>query len=497
MTKPAVIPVDDARILVAGLWHETNTFSPIATDLAAFRAYQWAEGPDMISRYAGTNTEIGGMLKGLAAVGARALPVLFAGAIPSGTVTRAAFEELAARIADAAARERLDGVLLALHGAMVADGEAEAEAALIRRVRASLPGDTPVVATYDLHANISAGLVEAADMLIGYDTFPHTDMGARGEEAALRLAAMLARGDRPAKAFRKLPMITVPQMQATAEPPMAAIMARVVAGERKAGVDVLSVAQGFAYADVPHLGVAVTGYGADPDAVRGEVDAIAAMVEDAREAFRPGLVPVAEAVKTASLAGGGPVVLVEPADNVGGGAPGDGTAILAEMMRQRVGGTIVIWDPDGVSAARGRARYAGRVGGRALPDLHGPPVAVEGGIVFDEAAVRYARDGAYMTGQLVPMGDVVVIRTDFGLNIVLTGERVMPFDDTHLRRVGIDPAGEPVLVAKSGSAWKIAFQHIARQAIVVDTGGVCASMVERLPYTDAAALQCWPLRQDD
>lgn len=486
-----------ARILIAGLWHETNSFSPIATDLAAFRAYQWAGGDDLAGRYGGTNTEIGGMLRGVAAAGLQAVPGLYAGAIPSGPVTGAAFEELAGRVVAAAARERPDGALLALHGAMVADGFPEADAELAGRVRAALPAGAPLVATYDLHANISAALVEACDMLVGYDTFPHTDMGARGAEAAARLAAMLAAGTRPAKVFRKLAMITVPQMQATAEPPMAAVMARVAAAEAVPGVDVVSVAQGFAYADVDHLGVAVTGYGSDPVALACEVDAVAAMLEAAREAFRPALVPVAEAVAIAAAPrpGNGPVVLVEPADNVGGGAPGDGTLILAELVRRRVPGTVVIWDPAAVAAARGRAQFVGTVGGRTLPALHGPPVPVEGAVVFAEPDVRYVRDGAYMTGQQVPMGDVAVARTGFGLNVVLTGERVMPFDDTHLRRVGIDPAAEPTLVAKSGSAWKIAFQAIARRAVVVDTGGVCASLVERLPYTRATVRDCWPLRR--
>lgn len=483
-----------ARVLIAGLWHETNTFSPIATGLAAFRAYQWAEGPELAARYAGTNTEIGGMLEAAAAAGLEAIPGLYAGAIPSGTVTRAAFDDLAGRIADAARRERPDGILLALHGAMVADGLPEADAELVRRVRAAAPPGIPVVATYDLHANVSQPLVEACDMLVGYDSFPHTDMGARGAEAADRLAAMLATGSRPAKAFRKLAMITVPQMQATAEPPMAAVMARVAEAEAVEGVDVVSVAQGFAYAEVDHLGVAVTGYGSDPAALAREVDAVAAALEAAREAFRPALVPVPEAVAIAAEPGVGPVVLVEPADNVGGGAPGDGTAILAAMVRHRMPGTVVIWDPPAAAAAIGQARFAGPVGGRTLPALHGAPVEVAGTVTFAEPAVRYVRDGAYMTGQVVPMGDVAVVRTDFGLNLVLTGERVMPFDDTHLRRVGIDPAGEPVLVAKSGSAWKIAFQRIARRAVVVDTGGVCASLVERLPYTRDAVRGCWPLR---
>jgi len=484
------------RVLIAGLWHETNTFSPIITDLPAFRAYQWAEGADLADRYAATNTEIGGMLAGAAAAGLDVVPDLFAGAIPSGTVTRGAFEALAERIADTALREQPDGILLALHGALVVDGVPESDAALVRRVRGCVPASVPLVATVDLHANIGPALVEAADMLIGYDTFPHTDMGARGEEAARHLAAMLESGARPAKAFRNLAIITVPQMQATAEAPMAAIMARVAGAEAVDGVDVVSVAQGFAYADVDHLGIAVTGYGGDAAAVGREVEAVAAMIEAARDGFLPSLVPVAEAVARAAGpaegAGKGPVVLVEPADNVGGGAPGDGTAILAEMLRRRVPGTVVIWDPLAAERAQGGPSFAGPVGGRTLPALHGPPVEIAGDVVFAERAVRYTRDGPYMTGQEVPMGDVAVVRTGFGLNVVLTGERVMPFDDTHLRRVGIDPASEPALVAKSGSAWKIAFQAIARDAVVVDTGGVCASDVTRLPYTSTAARRCWP-----
>ena len=408
------------RVLISGLWHETNTFSPIPTDLAAFQAYQWAEGSDLAGRYAGTNTEIGGMLRGTDAAGFEVVPGLFAGAIPSGTVTREAFDTLAGRIAETAQRERPDGILLALHGAMVADGIDQSDAALVRRVRDAVGADVPLVATYDLHANIGPALVEACDLLIGYDTFPHTDMGARGEEAAARLAAMLETGSRTTKAFRKLAMITVPQMQATAEPPMDAVMARVAEAENLPGVDVISVAQGFAYADIDHLGVAVTGYGTDPTAVAREVDAVAACIEGARDAFRPVLMPVADAVALAAEPGTGPVVLVEPADNVGGGAPGDGTAILAEMARRRVGGTIVLWDPVAAAAALHVERFAGPVGGRTLPGLHGAPVDIEGDVVFAEAAVRYVRDGAYMTGQEVPMGDVAVIRTGFGLNVVLT-----------------------------------------------------------------------------
>ncbi|NQW11795.1 MAG: M81 family metallopeptidase [Alphaproteobacteria bacterium] len=485
------------RVLIAGLWHETNGFAPMATDIAAFRAYQWAEGAELLTRYRGTNTEIGGMVAGAEAAGLTLVPALFAGAIPSGLVTAEALEALIRRIEDTArAAGPLDGVLLALHGAMIADGVDEADAEVVRRVRHVVGHEVPIVASFDLHANLSDALVAAADQLIGYDTFPHIDMGARGEEAAVVLAAMIAGGRRPAKAFRKLPMITVPQMQATAEPPMAAIMARVFEAETRPGISTISVAQGFAYADVDHLGVAVVGYGEDAAAIEAAVDAIAEALWDAREGFRPALQPVEQAVERAVMAERGPVVLVEPADNVGGGAPGDGTAILAELIARGAGGAIVLWDPVAVTAAVEigvGSTFNGKAGGRTLPALHGAPVRVSGAVVFVERAVSYTRDGPYMTGQTVPMGDVAVVETAAGLKVVLTGERVMPFDATHLRRVGIEPAEQPILVAKSGSAWKAAFGAMAAEVLVVDTGGVCSSTVERLPYTRDAVRAMWPL----
>jgi len=155
-----------------------------------------------------------------------------------------------------------------------------------------------------------------------------------------------------------------------------------------------------------------------------------------------------------------------------------------------------LWDPaaaDRACVLGVGAAFDGPVGGRILPGLHGAPVTIAGRVSFAERAVVYTRDGPYMTGQVVPMGDVAVVVSDDGIEVVLTGTRVMPFDSTHLRRVGIDPATRPILVAKSGSAWKAAFGAIATAAIVVDTGGVCSSSVERLPYTRAGIAALWPL----
>ena len=186
----------------------------------------------MAAAFAGTNTEIGGMIAAAAELDLEPCFGLFAGAVPAGLVTREAYAALVEETCRrAAAFAPLDGALIALHGAMVAEGEDDADAALLARLRRTLGRACPLVATFDIHANLSPALFRAADALIGYDTYPHTDMAARGREAAALLAEILATGRRPAKAFRKLPLLTVPQVQATAEPPLRAVIARLHALE--------------------------------------------------------------------------------------------------------------------------------------------------------------------------------------------------------------------------------------------------------------------------
>src|SRR5580692_914287 len=220
------------RILFGGVWHETNSFSPITTDLEAFRKFQFVEGNELLTAYLGTNTEIGGFTEAAPTLGLRPIPTLFAGAVPSGLVTRAAIDFVVDAICDRARAGGFDAVYLALHGAMVAEGLPEADAYVVRRVRDTVGPDMLIVATFDLHANLSPAIVAAADVLIGYDTLPHVDMAERGREAASVLARLMSSGERPRKAFRKIPLLTVPQMQATDFSPMREIMAELFSIER-------------------------------------------------------------------------------------------------------------------------------------------------------------------------------------------------------------------------------------------------------------------------
>jgi microcystin degradation protein MlrC len=473
------------RVLITGIWHETNTFAQGVTDLAAFEAYQLVMGDAMRAAFAGTNTEIGGMLEVAARLDLELRFGLFAGAVPSGIVSEDAYQHLVAetcRRAEAALP--LDGVLVALHGAMVAEGADDADGELLARLRAVVGATCPIVATFDIHANLSQALFARADVLVGYDAYPHTDMAERGREAASILTEILEGAQRPAKAFRKLPLLTTPPAQATAEQPMAGVIEALHAIEARPGMWTASVAVGFPYADVAQLGVAVVAYGRDQAAVDRAADELATTIWAKRLAFLPSLLPADQAVAQALAAPAGPVVLVDVADNVGGGAPGDGTVLLRALLDAHAqDACVVIWDPIAAKACLGLGaghRFEGAVGGRA-DDRHGAPVPLEGLIVF-AGVVEYRRQSSYMTGQLVRLGAVAVVDAG-GVRVVLTERRAMPFDADHLRVVGIEPAEQHVLVCKSAIGWRAAFGEIAREHILVDTPGICSADLTHFRYS--------------
>ena len=469
------------RVLFGGIWHETNSFLPIPTDLDAFKRFQFVAGQDLLTAYRGTNTEIGGFTDGAPGHGFELIPTLFAGAVPSGLVTRAALDFVVDAICARAAARDFDAVYLALHGAMVADGLPEADAHVVQRVRATIGPETLLVATFDLHANLTQPIVDAADVLIGYDTLPHLDMAERGDEAARIIARLLRTGERPGKAFRKLPLLTVPQMQATDEQPMRGIMQECFELESKPGILVASVVPGFPYTDVPHLGASVVAYG---EAANAAADWLASELWAQRENFRPTLVSPWEAVARAIATPRGPFILSEPADNVGGGAPGDSTFILRALLDAKAkGASVVLWDPQAAAIAAQAglgARCRLTVGGKTHP-LHGTPIEIEGTVGFT-GHVRYRRDASYMTGQPVDLG--LVARIDAGgVKVLLTSERAMPMDKMHLRSAGIEPTAERMISVKCASAWRGAFGDIAAAQCYVDTPGICSSNVERMPYT--------------
>ncbi|MGH9243742.1 MAG: M81 family metallopeptidase [Acidimicrobiales bacterium] len=458
------------RVGIGRFWHETNTYSAHRTRIDDFAAFELLEGPAIIDKHAGTGTVLGGMLAG---TGFEPVPLVSAGAWPSGRITGDTLSVLLARLEVALSRVgKLDGLLLDVHGAMVAEGEDDVEQAVVRLIR-RLVGDVPLVVVCDLHGNPSDGMTSRCDAVVVYDTYPHVDMRERGEDAA-RIMAELLDGARYRTLVRKSPILICPLAQATDEEPMRGMEARARQLEREDGIRRVALCPGFPYSDVARAGFSVVvTYRKDAE-LRARTAAhelaAAAMDHDWTVRRPDAAAAVAEAMRSPER----PVVLADVADNIGGGAPGDGTTLLAELLAQNVaGGVVAIADTD-------VARDAARVGEGAVLDtavggkadrLHGDPVRVRGTVmrVIDG---RYRSEGSWMAGQEFSMGTTAVLQVD-GVTLVVMECPIPPFHREQLTSLGIEPADASIIVAKGAVAWRAAFGDVARRVIEVDTPGIC------------------------
>jgi len=475
------------RFFVAMVSHETNTFSPISTDRGQFEARGLHYGGELLEAYRDTGTCLGGMLDGAAAAGVTLVPSLAAAASPAGRVAKDFYADVRARLlADLRAAGPLDGVLLDLHGAMVVDGLDDGEGDLLRAVRATV-GATPIAVTLDFHANVTAAMVESATLLHGYKTYPHVDMDARGREAALRLAEVAGGRRRPTVAFRQPPLLPPIAGQATTRGPMRRLYDLADAMERRAGVLTVSVFAGFPLADIRDAGlsiyVATDGDQALADAL---ADELAAAAWALRREFLHTALPVPEAVARALALDGRPVVLADIADNTGGGAAGDTTTILRELLRvgARSATVACLWDPAAVRAcveAGVGATVSLSVGGRVDPS-HGAPLAVSGR-VRTLSDGRFVHRGPMCRGLEGRLGTTAVLDVN-DVKVILISHRWQTLDPEMIRFVGIDPPGEKILVVKSSVHYRAAFEPIARAILEVDAPGLSSSNLGRFAFAN-------------
>lgn len=486
-----------ARIAIGGLWHETNTFVANRTRLDDFGRFQLKWRQELVRDYQNTGTELGGVLTEASRESEPPLllPLLFAAAVPSGPVDASAVDVLVGELVKEVRRQQpIDGVVLALHGAMAADGHPDPEGELLELVRHEI-GPAPLAVTLDLHANVGQSIANPADVIVGYHTYPHIDVAERGAEA-LRLLLRARRKRRgPESKLVKLPLLTVPQTQATDEEPMRSIEALRASLEARPEVWTASVFAGYPYSDTDRLGVAVY-VAADSRTIAAEcANILASAVWERRSAFAAPLVEPEDAVARADALEES-IVLVDVADNVGGGSPGDGT-LLVRLLEQRArrNAVVVLWDAaaaEALSRLHPGDELETEVGGRSLPAL-GPPAFVRGR-AFPVGEVTYRRRGPYMTGQEVNMGLVVRLETAAG-DLVVTQRRVAPFDEEHVRSAGVDLDRARVIVTKSAIAWKAAFGRIARQAFYVRTPGLCPSDLRDVAF-EGVGRRLFPLDED-
>ncbi|MGH2734986.1 MAG: M81 family metallopeptidase [Actinomycetota bacterium] len=471
------------RVGILSFQHESNTFSGLPTNLDDFAI---GVGDELVRRWGGSHSEVAGFIKGLEAENLEAVPLFMAVATPSGTVTSEAFTQIVDSIQDALETgPDLDGLLVAPHGAGVSEREPDMDGFWLQAVRKIVGDDLPVICTLDLHANVSARMIDACDATIAYRTNPHLDTFERGLEAATLMARTLRAEVRPVQSCSRPPVSINILTQGTSAPPCSTLAGVVNDVRRREGVLSAGVCLGFPFADVAEMG---TSFNVVTDGDAGLAEELAAelagyLVEH-RHDFDPIYIYAPEAVERASALEG-PVCLLDTGDNVGGGSAGDGTVIAHEVARRGGPRTFVcLYEPEAVAqleklGAGGRTHLM--LGGRQ-DDLHGSPLELD-------VTVRGRHDGRFTETEVrhggktdYDMGATVVVDSDAGLTLQLTSRRIVPFSLNQLLHCDIDPAEFQIIVAKGVHAPAAAYEPVCSELIRVTTPGATTPDMSKLRF---------------
>ncbi|MGE0800517.1 MAG: M81 family metallopeptidase [Lautropia sp.] len=480
------------RIAVGGMQHETNTFAPTPADWQAFvQGGGWPTvqlGDSLFDAIAGANLPVAGAVDALRAAGHEPVALAWAAASPSAQVTRDAFErivgELIARLRSALP---LDGVYLDLHGAMVCEHVDDGEGEILARVRAVVGPTVPVVASLDLHANLTARMFAGADALTIYRTYPHVDMAETGARAARRLLSILARGRGPARTRRVFEYLTPIPTQCTLIEPAAGLYRLLERIEREHGCW-LDFAPGFPMADFPECQMTAVCYAESPAQAQAALDRFALAVVDAEPQFALKLWPPADAVAYGARHGqpGAPVVLADTQDNPGAGGNGDTTGLLAAMIAAAPPDAVLGLLIDPASAARAQALGQGTGGEFALGAISGVPDQrpVAGRFVVERLGDGcFTCTGPMFRGFRMQLGPMAALReARSGVRVVLASVKCQAADQQMFRHVGIEPARQRIVAVKSSVHFRADFEPIARAVLVVRAPGPALADPVEFPW---------------
>jgi microcystin degradation protein MlrC len=471
-----------ARIAVGGFQHETNTFAPSKADYPAFEAgggwpgVQYGEA--LFAAVEGANIPAAGAIQALRAHGHDLVGTAWAAASPSAHVTRDAYARIAGELVERLrAAGRVDGVYLDLHGAMVSEEFDDGEGELLRRVREAVGPRVPIAASLDLHANVTRAMLDTADALVAYRTYPHVDMADTGARAARLLERMLKSGERLARADHGFDFLTGLPSQCSFIEPCKGIYAALGEMENRHDV-VLSFTPGFPMADFAECGMAVFGYGPERRAVEASVGTLREMVAGAEKDFALELHAPPDAVRRARAQGapGAPVVLADTQDNPGAGGNGDTTGLLAALIEQRAEDAVLGLLIDAQAAARAReagqgATLAFALGGRSNVPGDAP---LEGEFTVERIGDgRFTCTGPMFKGFRMTLGTMALLRSRAapGVRVVLASRKVQAADQEMFRHLGVEPRTQRVLGLKSSVHFRADFQPIAREVLVVKSPG--------------------------
>lgn len=487
------------RVGIVAFMHESNTFSSIPTTRRHFEEGRLDFGSALVENWRDAHHEIGGYLQSCGDRDLEAVPILAGWATPGGPLTRETYEGILTEVLQGIDRAgRMDGMLLALHGAMVTESIDSADGETVKRIREKMGADFPIVLSLDMHANVSRPMVEYPNVTLAYRTYPHIDQRQRGVECAQLLNRILREGARPRQAFVKLPLLIHIVRQYSEEGPMKRIFDRVREIADSPGILSASFTPGFAYTDVPDMGAsAIVVADGDKALAEEKVRSLAEFAFSLREELNSELPDPAAAVRAAGEAPG-TVSLMDCGDNVGGGGPGDSTILLAEVLSQGIPKCcVVLYDPESAHACA-EAGEGGTVNlkvGAKTDNRHGEPVAIEGRVAkisdgrFEESEPRHGGI------QFFDQGLTAVVVTSDSHTVILNSQRVMPVSLHQLLSVGVRPEDHNILIVKGVTAPRAAYGPVSSKVIPVDTPGVTRAGPESFEF-HKRPVPLYPLEPD-
>jgi microcystin degradation protein MlrC len=482
------------RFVTAMVKHETNTFSPVPTPLAAFGRYGGKAGPAYgaaaVDAYRGTATPAGAYIDLIQQAGAELAFPIAANATPGGCPDDALIDHAADCIVEEV-RRGCDGLFLDLHGGMATPGYDDPEGELLARIRKAAPG-LPIAVAFDFHTNLSQQTIDNATVITAYRTYPHVDMYETGERAGRTLLRALAGEIEPRMLWHSLPILSHLNRQTPSRQPMKDIMDRAIAAEADGTVLNASVLGCFPLADIPFVGMhGIVVVDARRDAGQGQrlLHELMAMAWNRRADFVFEVEPVETSIAQARSLGEGPVLLADHGDVAGSGGSTDVMAVLEEAIRQGLTDMCVgpIWDPAAVAEM-----VAAGVGATVGLDLGGrtdaPAIGLVGRPLRVSGTVRRITDGRFKvtapmsTGTTQNLGGCAVLDIGGGIEILVSSERHEPFDIGCFTHAGIDPARKRYILIKSRQHFRAGFEPIIRHVVMVSGPGITTSDYAQYPW---------------
>jgi len=475
------------KVLVVSVVMESDTFSPVKAGLEYFYQGYLLFGKKILSYHRGKNTEVGGFIEQAEKEKMELVPIISGYCGASGILKDETLEFLKDKILSRIKQiQNFDGILLALHGSMVAESEDDPEGVIIEKIRELAGENVPIISTFDLHGNVTNKIVNNLDGLVGYRTYPHVDFAETGKKATQIMTSILKKNVKPTMASVRVPMVlSAVNMQIKNKGPMAKIINEVKSLEQKSKVISSSVFAVQNWIDIPDMGfTAVVITDEDIDLAQREARRLAKVAWDLRNEFEVDLLYAEEAIKEALVTEGGPIILVDFADSISAGAFGDSTAILKTLIEMGVPCSVAltITDPEAVEKAIKVGvgnEITLSVGGKMDP--FNKPIEIMGRVRLISDG-KYVLKGPALRGVEANMGRAVVLKVMDRIDLVITEIPTCTFEPGQYRNVGVDVEDTKIVVVKAQHFFEPAYGPITRKIIIVNALGVTTPDFVSLPF---------------